>query len=191
MNAAAPSRSTFVTVVAWIFLLLSGFGLFISLLQNLMVHLLFPPEAFEEFARMPPPPGMPAGAGWIFGHLKAFFALMVLPVLAIFAASLGLLKRWEWGRKLFIAMMALSIAMNLVMLVFQGFMLAGLHGQFEAVAQAAPAGQAPPDVGAFLIGIGIFTLLYSLGISAVQAWIVKRLMSAPIVAEFRAASAQA
>ena len=191
MNAAAPTRSTFVTVVAWIFLMLSGFGLFISLLQNLMIHLLFPPEAFEEFARMPAPPGMPAGTGWIFGNLKAFFALMVLPVLAIFAASLGLLKRWEWGRKLFIAMMALSIGMNLVMLVFQGFMMVGLHGQFEALAQAAPAGQAPPDIGAFLIGISVFALIYSLGISAVQAWIIKRLMSAPVVAEFRAASAQA
>jgi hypothetical protein len=33
----------------------------------------------------------------------------------------------------------------------------------------------------------VFTLLYSLGLSAVQAWIIKRLMSAPIVAEFAAA----
>ena len=63
--------------------------------------------------------------------------------------------------------------------------LVGLHGQFEAMAQAAPAGQAPPDVGAFLIGIGVFTLLYSLGISAVQAWIIKRLMAPEVVAEFR------
>ena len=191
MNAAAPTRSTFVTVVAWIFLMLSGFGLLITLLQNLMVHFLFPPDAFEALGNAPLPPGMPPAAGWFFAHMKWVFALFLLPTLAIFVASLGLLKRREWGRKLFIAMMALSIAMNLVMLVFQGFMMVGLHDQFEAMAQAAPAGQAPPDVGAFLIGIGVFTLLYSLGISAVQAWIIKRLVSAPVVAEFRPASAQA
>ena len=191
MNATPAPRSTFVNVVAWLFLVFSGLGVLVGLLQNLMIHLLFPPEAFEEFARMPPPPGMPAGVGWIFGHFMAFFALMVLPVLAIFVASLGLLTRWEWGRKLFIAMMAFSIVMNLVSLVFQGYLMAGMHEHFAGMAQRAPEGHAMPDLGMFFIGVGVFTLLYSLGISAVQAWIIKRLVSAPIVAEFRATPAQA
>lgn len=187
MNAAAPNRSTFVTVVAWIFLMLSGFGLFIALLQNLMVHLLFPPDAFEVFANTPLPPGMPPAAGWVFAHMKWVFALFLLPVLAIFVSSLGLLRRREWGRKLFIAMMAFSIVMNLVSLVFQGYVMAGMHEQFAGMAQRAPEGQAMPDLGMFFIGVGVFALIYSLGISAVQAWIIKRLMSAPVVAEFAAA----
>ena len=34
-------RSTFVTVVAWVFIVLSGFGTLISLLQNLMIQTVF------------------------------------------------------------------------------------------------------------------------------------------------------
>ena len=191
MNAAIPTRSTFVTVVAWIFLMLSGFGLLITLLQNVMVHLLFPPDAFEALADAPLAPGMPPAAGWLFAHMNWLFALFLLPALAIFVASLGLLRRREWGRKLFIAMMVFSIVMNLASLVFQGYMMAGMHEHFAGMAQRAPEGHAMPDLGMFFIGVGVFTLLYSLGISAVQAWIIKRLVSAPVVAEFRAVSAQA
>lgn len=190
MNIAAPTRSTFVTVVAWIFLMLSGFGLVISLLQNLMIHLLFPPGAFDALAQGPLPPGMPAGVGWILANMKWMFALFLLPTAAIFAASIGLLKRREWGRKLFIAMMVFSIVASLASLVFQGFMMVGMNEHFAQLAQHAQDGQAVPDPGLFLVGMGVFMLLYALGIGAVQVWIIKRLVSPAIVAEFRAAPAQ-
>lgn len=190
MTAAAPTRSTFVTVVAWIFLMLSGFGLAISLLQNLMIHLLFPPEAFAALADAPLPPGMPPAAGWFFAHIKWVFALVLLPTVVVFVASLGLLKRREWGRKLFIAMMALSIVLGIASLLFQGAMLTGMNEHFAQLAHNAPDGQPMPDPGLFLAGIGVFMLLYATGVAAIQAWIIKRLLSPEIVAEFRAASAQ-
>lgn len=191
MNAVAPTRSTFVTVVAWIFLMLSGFGLLISLLQNLMVHLLIPPEIYADLSRMPPEPGMPPMVWFMMVHMKWLFALVLVPVLAMFVASLGLLKRREWGRLLFIALMAFSIVMNLASLVFQGYLMVGMHEEFAAMAQQAPDGHAAPDLGMFFIGAGVVALLYALGLSAVQAWLIKRLVSPAVVAEFRAAATQA
>jgi hypothetical protein len=35
------NRSTFVTVVAWIFIVLAGFTTFIAILQNIMISLMF------------------------------------------------------------------------------------------------------------------------------------------------------
>lgn len=187
MNSAAPTRSTFVTVVAWIFLLLSGFGLAISLLQNLMIHLLFPPDAFEALAEGPLPPGMPPAAGWFLAHIRWVFALVLLPTVAVFVASLGLLRRREWGRRLFIAMMVFSIVLGFASLLFQGAMLVGMDEHFAQLAQHAPDHQPTPDPRLFLIGIGVFMLLYATGVAAIQAWIIKRLMSPAIVAEFAAA----
>jgi hypothetical protein len=60
MNAVAPTRSTFVTVVAWIFLMLSGFGLLVTLLYSL---------------------GISAVQAWIIKRLVS------APIVAEFAAS--------------------------------------------------------------------------------------------------------
>jgi hypothetical protein len=41
---APPQRSTFGNVLAWIFIVLGGFATFISILQNIMIRMLFHKE---------------------------------------------------------------------------------------------------------------------------------------------------
>lgn len=182
MNPAAPARSTFVTVLAWIFLVLTGMGLVVSVLQNLMVHLLMPPEVFEQAASAPVAPGTPAWATWMMGHFRLIIALVFVLTGVMFIASLGLLKRWNWARLLFIAMMALGIAWNLFSLGLQLPMLMDMHAQIGEASRATPD---MPDLGWFVVGVGAVMLLMVLGFSAVQAWIIKRLLSPEVVAEFR------
>lgn len=37
-----PARSSFVTVVAWIFIALDGLGAFVGLIQNIVLNTVFP-----------------------------------------------------------------------------------------------------------------------------------------------------
>jgi len=55
-----PARSTFVTVLAWIFIVFAGFSSLVSLIQNIMVDLMFQTgeiekgiQYSEEFQKMP------------------------------------------------------------------------------------------------------------------------------------------
>ena len=58
MNTAiaesAPARSNFVTVVAWIFIVLGGLATFIAVLENVVVHTLFPFEQMRKMAAEQP-----------------------------------------------------------------------------------------------------------------------------------------
>lgn len=185
MNAipAAAPRSTFVNVVGWIFLVFSGLGVLVGILQNIMVHTVFPPGIFEQIASEPPSPGMPAITLWLFGNFKLLFALMLLMSTVHFVAALGLLRRWNWARLLFIGLMVLGIVSNLGGLAFQGVMMSHMHDTFSGLHQARP--EHMPDLRWLLIGIGVFSVAMALAFSALYAWIIKRLLSAPVVAEFR------
>ena len=183
MNAAATPRSTFVNVVAWVFLAFSGMGVLVGLLQNLMLHTVFPPDIFDQFARMQPEPGMPAFMPWIFGHFKLFFALGLLLSLVHFVGALGLLRRWGWARWLFIGLMAFGIVSSLGGIVLQASMMSGMYEQFSVLRDSG-RGQMP-DMGPFFIGIGVFSALMSLAFCALYGWIIKRLMSPAVAAEFR------
>ncbi|MDD2271386.1 MAG: hypothetical protein PHP95_11805 [Desulfuromonadaceae bacterium] len=43
-----PQRSTFVNVLAWIFIVLGGFTTFISILQNIMIRVMFRKEEMTQ-----------------------------------------------------------------------------------------------------------------------------------------------
>ena len=47
-KSSAPTRSMFVSVVAWIYIALDGFGAFISLIQNILVNTVFPFDRMSE-----------------------------------------------------------------------------------------------------------------------------------------------
>lgn len=50
MNTAVtvPQRSTFVTLLAWIFIVLAGFATLIALMQNIMVFSMFQAPEFSD-----------------------------------------------------------------------------------------------------------------------------------------------
>ncbi|ODS64371.1 MAG: hypothetical protein ABS41_02755 [Arenimonas sp. SCN 70-307] len=187
MNTIAAPRSTFVNVVGWVFLVFSGLGVLVGLLQNLMIHTIFPADIFEQIATQQPEPGMPPYVQWIFGHIKLFFALGLLLSLAHFIAALGLLRRWGWARWLFIGLMAFGIVSSLGGLVLQASMMSGMYEQFSVLHDGG-RGQMP-DMRAFFIGIGVFSALMSLAFCVLYGWIIKLLLEPAVAAEFRAAQA--
>lgn len=181
--AVAPRRSTFVNVVGWIFLVFSAFGFLIGVLQNIMLHTIFPRDAFTQIASHPQHPELPAFSMWMIQNMPLMFALVLVMALVHLVASIGLLRRWNWARLLFIGLMAFGIVSNLGGLVFQGLMMAQMHEQFAAIQAARPDHM--PDLGWFMVAIGVFSLVMALAFATLYAWIIKRLMSPAVVAEFR------
>ena len=172
--------STFVTAVAWTFIVLAGVATFISLLQNVLVNILAP--AFEtDFARVRGSGQLPWIVAFMFEHVRLLMAIYLLLSTATFVSAIGLLKRQEWARLVFIAMMAIGIALNAagVALSF------AFYSAIPSVPPTTPSpfGDQAKLIVAMIIGINV---LFTVGLMALFAWIIKRLISAEVRSEFLA-----
>ena len=171
------TRSTFVTVVAWIFIVLSGFGTVISILQNIMIQTMFNDPQMEQALHAPPPPGAPPFFAFMTDHFQLFFFAFLIVSAATLASSIGLLKRKYWARIVFIGLMILGILWYVGGLVLQFTMFSSMQDNFAN----APG---TPDMKPFFVAIAVVSVLFALGFSGLFGWIVKRLLSPAIAAEF-------
>ena len=105
---AAPPRSSFVTVVAWIFIVLSGFSTLIGALQNLMIRSM-PFDQLNSALQDSTAAQLPAPARVIFSHFQLFFLVTFLLSLLMLISSIGLLRRHNWARLAFIGLLVLGI----------------------------------------------------------------------------------
>jgi len=176
-----PQRSTFVTVVAWIFIVLSGFNTVISVLQNLMFGIVLGPEFAQAMREIPSDSGMPPWAPFLFGHIQLILLVFLLVSVFMLVSSIGLLRRWNWARLCFVGLMVLGIVGQLAGAGFQIFMFSSVRDQFSADFSA----QGGPDISLFFVLVSAMSALFVLGFCVLFGWIVKKLLSAPIVAEFR------
>lgn len=179
MASVQPVRSTFVSVLAWIFIGLAGFATLIGILQNIMLQLVFLPamaQASAQTATMPPP------FDWMFAHLIWFFRGVLLMAATMLTASIGLLLRKNWGRLLFIAMLVVTILYQLGGLVVQWWVV----GTMADAMQMAP--HAPDDFShgmqAMLTVMRVFGVLLALGIGALCGWLIHRLSRPATLIEF-------
>lgn len=171
-------RSTFVTVVAWIFIVLSGFGTLIAILQNIMIHTIFNGWEMQQAMQAPPPPGLAPVAMFMTTHIQLFFAMFLFVSAAMFASSVGLLKRKNWARLAFVGLMILGIVWNLGGLILQFTMFSSMQDSFAGAPGA-------PDMKPFFIAMAVESALFALGFSGLFVWIAKRLLSPAVVREFK------
>jgi len=179
-----PKRSTFVTVVAWIFIALSGFSTFIGIVQNVLVQTVFLPAM--ERAQPSLPPDAPPIFVFMFNHLGLFFFAFLLFSAFLLLCSIGLLRRWNWARLCFAAIMLLGIVWNVAGVVMQFATFSSTWRQMQEQFQDMPPGA--PDMSAFFVVILVITAAFAIGFSVLLGWIAKRLLSAPIAAEFKLAN---
>lgn len=184
MVSVLPVRSTFVTVLAWVFIGLAGFVTLISILQNIMLQLVFAPAMAQ--AHLPPMAGpLPEASAWMLGHIAWFFRLILVLSATLLAASIGLLLRRNWARLLFITMLVLGIAYQAFGVVMQWWVLGSMTDTM------LPPPNAPADVmhgmQAMMIVMRVFGVLFAVAISALFAWLIYRLTRPGVLAEFGAA----
>ncbi|MGY0505398.1 hypothetical protein [Luteimonas sp. e5] len=175
--SATQQRSTFVTVVAWIFIILSGFATMISLLQNIMVLTIFRDPMFSNSA---PPPGAPPSAVFMAEHAPLIFFAFLLLSLFMLVSSIGLLRRRNWARLCFIAALGFAILWQIAGLALQFSQFSSMREEFSVATLSGG-----PDMTPFFVAIAAFSVIIAIGLSVLFGWIMRKLVSPPVVAEFR------
>jgi len=174
--SATTARSSFVTVLAWIFIVGGGFTTFISILQNVMLTFFFPVDQMQTTKGAE---NMPAVALFMLNHMRLFFAAFLILSLTVFVSSIGLLKRKNWARVVFIVLFALGILWNVAGIFIQSAMFS---------AMPAPPPGAPQEFKAQMESMAnvmlLFSLVLAVGVSVLFGWLIKRLLSPAILQEF-------
>ena len=174
-----PIRSTFVNVVAWIFIIFSGFATLIGILQNIMVHIVFKEFGLQQsMDQASPPADIPFIAKMIFNHFDLLIFVFLIMSATCLVVSIAMLKRKNWARIVFIILMCLGIVYNLGGLVFQFIML----GSMDEFGGGFPP---PPEFKNMFVIMKIAFIIIALGISALLGYIIKKLSSKNIKAEFQ------
>jgi len=170
--------STFVSVVAWLFIIFAGFGVLISLMQNIMVHTMFSmPEMQEAMNNSGAASEIPPFAIFMFNHFRLFVSLMLVMTLFTLISAIGLLKRKNWARKVFIRILCLSILIMFMSIVVQYFFFISPHDY--------PGEKIPAEFQTMRNFMQIFFVILYAGIVAILGWIIKKLLSPDISHEFQ------
>ncbi len=98
------SRSTFVTVLAWIFIVGAGFASLISVIQVIMVSSMFIGDEFRSI-----PDDAPVMENFMSGYFHLVVYGFFLLSLFIFVSSIALLKRKNWARLSFIVILSFGV----------------------------------------------------------------------------------
>jgi hypothetical protein len=175
------ARSTFVNVVAWIFIVLTGFSTLIGILQNIMVQTVFRSADFAHArAASQADANMPPAIAFMTAHMEWFFLATLLMSATTLVASIGLLKRLDWARWLFIAILGLGIAWQGVGLALQATMHSAMTGSMAG----APADFRDQFQTLFVL-VMVVSAVFGLALAVLFGWIIQRLLSPAIAAEFR------
>ncbi|MUV14681.1 hypothetical protein [Noviluteimonas gilva] len=161
--ACRPAQSTFVNVVAWISIVLSAFAT-CSGLFSLAIFIVFTTseDVHQWYVNSP---GVGAATISRLKYLPWFVGGHLVFTTTMFAASIGLLRRRNWGRWMYIGIMALFIAWFVAVLVVPQYVL-GFSEPMPLVMR-------------------VVSIVMTAAICAVPLWIIRRLVSPAIVAEFR------
>jgi hypothetical protein len=183
MHIAPPTRvhtrSRFVTVLAWVFIVLGGGCVLVALLQALFVTLVFhQPEVQQALDRAQQ--SSRAGAANAREMMSLVIAMLVF-VLAVcsglLAAAIGLLKRKNWALKLFVGYLLVGAVMNAAVAALP-IMLRMPDLTIRVSPQAFGAVQDLQSAVTF--GFSVFAG----AVAALLVYLFKRLRSASIRSEF-------
>jgi len=165
------SRSTFVSVLAWIFIIGAGFGSIIGIMQVIMVSTMF---SGKEFSTMPE--NAPAFAKF----MQQYFHLLVYGFFAVtlftFISSIALLKRKNWARLAFVVILAFGVLWQVGTLLLQFYMFSELPEM--------PAHEGFENFERMHTMMRWFTAVIAIGISGLFIWIINKLTTQPIISEF-------
>ena len=171
------ARSLFVTVTAWVFIVLAALASASALVQNAAVASLMPGL---QGAVAPAP--LPLLTGLLIGYLPWVVGTGLAMSLATLASAIGLLMRLDWARRTFIGVLVVAIFANLLGLWLQQEVVQSVVS--STLSAAAIPQQALGVFGGFVTAARVMAVLMTLVGCALLGWIIRRLMSAAVRQEF-------
>jgi hypothetical protein len=171
------SRSLFVTITAWVFIVLALLASASAVVQTAAVSSL--PGQIALSGAPLPQPGL---TGWLLAYLPWVVGTGLVVSVATLVAAGGLLLRLEWARRTFIALLLVAIAANLAGLWLQQEVMLSL---VDATLQRSAL---PPQVagvfGGFVVAARSMAVLVTLIGCGGLGWIAWRLTQPLIRQEF-------
>ncbi len=159
-------KSTFITVLSWIFIVLSGFASLISVIQNIIYHFLIKNE-FNSEASLNSDTSF---ENFFFSNFGLILTITLVLIVYSFISSIGLLKRKNWARISIIGLLALAVAYN-----FYSFIsFYSLNEIFDI-----------RNLDSFARAFMILSLILIIGLCSLFVWIIFKLNSKKIKAEFQ------
>ncbi len=171
------ARSLFVSITAWVFIVLGGLATASALVQNAMVAS-FAPGLHLAGSAQP----LPLLSGLLMGYLPWVVGAGLVVSVAFLCSAIGTLMRLEWARRVFIGLLVMAIVANLLGIWLQQEMV-------QSVVQSTLTRAPLPPQAADVFG-GFVTAARSLGVAMTLAacmllgWIIRRLMSPSVRQEF-------
>lgn len=167
------TRSTFVTVVAWVFIIGSGFGSLAAIMQVIAVSIMFSRDDL---------PAMPADVPLMTQLMYQYLNLVVygfsLLVIFTFISAIGLLKRKNWARLTFIVILGFAIF----------WQLGSIAMQLAFFPEITATGEGFKHFDNIYRLFQVFAIVTGIGVSGIFAWIIKKISTSPIAEEFTSGS---
>ena len=177
MNATTPisQRSTMLSVIAWLFSLAGGFSTLASLIQGLMyVRMLSMPimhQAMHEGAQH-----MPFLLQLLFEHFRLYLFFIFSLSFATLTSAIGLLKRNNQARQVFIT----------VLIVVAITLLAAFITQLSIrpATDNIPSAQIPTEAKTMMRAMKGFFFIVTFSVSCLFGWLVAYLTAPETRREF-------
>jgi cbb3-type cytochrome oxidase subunit 3 len=167
-----------VTLLAWVTIVPAAFGVLVGLVQNLLFAVFMSPDQLEQLFSMLPP-GMEALPRVSYGTLRvvllAFLAVSVL----FLATGVGLLKRRNWARVMFIAAVALGTLYSVV-----AYFFIDTAADLSMLVPPGGLNGSPVDVAPLMAMMRAATTVLTLVFTALNLWLIWWLLSPALRREF-------
>jgi small-conductance mechanosensitive channel len=182
-SSREPTQSVFVTAVAWIFIALDGAASFVLLIENLLINTFVPfDELREGMAHAKHAVPLPPYFAWSFEHIRPILLAVLIYTLVKLAAAIGLLKRQNWARLVFMGILAFGIVWTFAAIVLQQYALSSMLTM--PIPPNAPR-DFEADMQSMMNVMRIVMAIFAIAFAVLYAWMIKKLLSPAIAAEFK------
>jgi hypothetical protein len=186
MHTPDRTAATFVSTLAWISLVLAALGTAWAVVQ-LLVGLLIPDTLVVELAAQGAIPPLLVD---LFAWSNVLAMAMLAGSLTLLAAAWGLLKRQEWARLAFIALLLLGALANFAGLALIDPLFDSVPAMFPAELHSSPEGElVVAQLQSSRRLVWVTSVAGTLAIAALHGWIAWKMCSAEVRALFSPARA--
>lgn len=170
-------KSTFVNVVSWIFIAISGLWTFMVFVQNMVVQIAFPQKQVAQIMQNAEQSNqLPSLVRFLISNLDfVLFALLLLSF-TLFVSSIGLLRRRNWARIIFILFIAFGSFCMVTGVVMQ-------FAMFHSISEMSEE-KIPDNIKSMMLVMRVASSIIALTVSLLFGFIIKKLCSREIRSEF-------
>jgi hypothetical protein len=173
-------RSLSVTLLAWVTIIPAALGVLVTLLQNILFAAFISPDQLEQLFSMLPP-GMEAVPRISYDTLRIVLLALLAVSVIFLATGVGLLKRRDWARIVFVAAVLLGTLYSVVT-----YFIMDTAADLSMLIPPAGPGGSPADVAPIMAMMRAATTVLTIVFTALNLWLVWWLLSPAVRREFRA-----